>query len=176
MGKRKSRPPPIIVPGYPVLSYRPAAPPATPFEDLDIILTSSGRELRHECYLQRSQQIPHAASATLAIPSSTVSITPAKRPSGSRAHPFDSTAGSNWSPDEDARMIGLRNNGMNWKQISEQFPGRTEASYRSHYLYCTEAHGAWDENRKDKLARLYERYVEEYRTQRDLIQQANHSS
>jgi len=33
-----------------------------------------------------------------------------------------------WQPEEDARLIELVENGMSWKNISEDLPGRSELS------------------------------------------------
>jgi Myb-like DNA-binding domain len=75
------------------------------------------------------------------------------RPSGAQKQ-------SKGSPDEDAKIIELRGNNMKWEDISKQFPGRSAVSCRLHYQNYLERRSEWDENRKNKLARLYERYVE----------------
>ena len=62
-----------------------------------------------------------------------------------------------WSPEEDAAIIKLRGQGMQWRAISEYFPGRSPTSCRLHYQNYLE-NGEWDEEQKTKLARIYERY------------------
>lgn len=65
---------------------------------------------------------------------------------------------SKWSPEEDAQIIALRGSGMKWDDISKRLPGRSSISCRLHYQNYLERRGEWDEERKNKLARLYERY------------------
>lgn len=48
---------------------------------------------------------------------------------------------------------------MKWEDISKQLPGRSAISCRLHYQNYLERRSEWDEDRKNKLARLYERYV-----------------
>ena len=67
---------------------------------------------------------------------------------------------SKWSPDEDAKIIQLRQNGMTWEDISKQFAGRSATSCRLHYQNYIEKHPSWDDTSKTKLANLYDRYVE----------------
>jgi hypothetical protein len=64
---------------------------------------------------------------------------------------------SKWSPDEDALIIELRGSGMKWEDISKRLPGRSAISCRLHYQNYLERRSEWDEERKNKLARLYER-------------------
>jgi len=48
---------------------------------------------------------------------------------------------------------------MRWRDISRLIPGRTETSCRLRYQNYVEKDTDWSEEQKDKLARLYERYV-----------------
>ncbi|CAG7557256.1 unnamed protein product [Fusarium equiseti] len=64
---------------------------------------------------------------------------------------------SKWSPEEDALIIELRGKGMKWEDISKRLPGRSAISCRLHYQNYLERRSEWDEERKNKLARLYER-------------------
>ncbi len=66
---------------------------------------------------------------------------------------------SKWSPEEDALIIELRGSGMKWEDISKQLPGRSAISCRLHYQNYLERRSEWSEERKDKLAQLYERYT-----------------
>jgi hypothetical protein len=64
---------------------------------------------------------------------------------------------SKWSPEEDTLIIELRGKGMKWEDISKRLPGRSAISCRLHYQNYLERRSEWDEERKNKLARLYER-------------------
>lgn len=64
---------------------------------------------------------------------------------------------SKWSPEEDALIIELRGSSMKWEDISKRLPGRSAISCRLHYQNYLERRSEWDEERKNKLARLYER-------------------
>jgi hypothetical protein len=64
-----------------------------------------------------------------------------------------------WSPEEDAEIIQLRRDGMKWEDISKHLPGRSAITCSLHYQNYLERRAEWDEDRKNKLARLYERYV-----------------
>ncbi|KAK4067939.1 Myb [Trichoderma simmonsii] len=65
---------------------------------------------------------------------------------------------SKWSPEEDAIIIELRGRGMKWEDVSKRLPGRSAISCRLHYQNYLERRSEWDEERKNKLARLYERF------------------
>jgi hypothetical protein len=61
-----------------------------------------------------------------------------------------------WSAEEDAQIIKLRGSGMKWDDISERLPGRSSISCRLHYQNYL-ATREWNGERKDNLARLYEK-------------------
>ncbi|KAI5283507.1 hypothetical protein KEM54_002081 [Ascosphaera aggregata] len=65
---------------------------------------------------------------------------------------------SKWSAREDALIIEYRNKNMKWKEISREIPGRSATSCRLHYQNYLEKRCVWNEDRKNKLARLYERF------------------
>ena len=71
---------------------------------------------------------------------------------------------SKWSPEEDSKIIQLRQDGMKWEDISKHLPGRSPIGCRLHYQNFLERRSEWNEDRKNKFARLYERYVEKRRT------------
>ena len=75
------------------------------------------------------------------------------------AHTAESPAKkqSKWSPEEDALIIELRGSGMKWEDISKRLPGRSAISCRLHYQNYLERRSEWDEDKKNKLARVYER-------------------
>jgi hypothetical protein len=79
-------------------------------------------------------------------------------PSNDSARPPAKTQ-SKWSPEEDTLIIELRGKGMKWEDISKRLPGRSAISCRLHYQNYLERRSEWDEERKNKLARLYERQV-----------------
>jgi hypothetical protein len=66
---------------------------------------------------------------------------------------------SKWTPEEDALIIALRGQGEKWEDISKKLPGRSAISCRLHYQNYLERRSEWDEERKNRLARIYERYV-----------------
>ncbi|RMZ75110.1 hypothetical protein DV737_g5434, partial [Chaetothyriales sp. CBS 132003] len=88
------------------------------------------------------------------------SSVPAKRSSSSTdfVGQYPAKKQSKWSSDEDARIIQLRGDGMKWEDISKHLPGRSAISCRLHYQNYLERRSEWDEDRKNKLARLYERF------------------
>lgn len=85
-----------------------------------------------------------------------------KRLAPSGGHSTESPAKkkqSKWSPEEDAAIIELRGNGMKWEDISKHLPGRSAISCRLRFQNYLERRSEWDDEKKNKLARLYERYV-----------------
>lgn len=64
-----------------------------------------------------------------------------------------------WTPDEDKLLIELRGKGMTWAEIAKRFSGRSPISCRLHYQNYLEKQVHWDEEQKNKLARLYTWYV-----------------
>lgn len=48
---------------------------------------------------------------------------------------------------------------MKWDDISKRLPGRSAISCRLRYQNYSERRPDWDEEKKNKLARLYVRYV-----------------
>jgi hypothetical protein len=69
---------------------------------------------------------------------------------------------SKWTPEEDNLTIELRGQGMKWDDIAKRLPGRSSISCRLRYQNYLEKRAVWDEEKKNKLARLYARYVQEY--------------
>lgn len=65
---------------------------------------------------------------------------------------------SKWTPQEDALVVQLRGMGKKWNDISNALPGRSAISCRLHYQNYLERRPEWDEERKDLLANLYEKY------------------
>ena len=111
---------------------------------------------------QYSSQAPPQTNTGSAQPSINIpqpaSIS-SKRPPPSQPHPSASPAKkqSKWTPSEDALIIDLRGSGMKWEDISKRLPGRSAISCRLHYQNYLERRSEWDEEKKNRLARLYER-------------------
>lgn len=114
------------------------------------------------------QQLPPKVSAASPRPIAHVAPPPrvaSTQMSGRRGIPPHTTdqppvkKQSKWSPEEDALIIELRGKGMKWEDISKRLPGRSAISCRLHYQNYLERRSEWDEERKNKLARLYERLV-----------------
>ncbi|RMZ77974.1 hypothetical protein DV738_g4139, partial [Chaetothyriales sp. CBS 135597] len=104
----------------------------------------------------RSSAAPPANYSTL----STGQSVPAKRSASAAdlAPQYPAKKQSKWSSEEDARIIQLRGDGMKWEDISRHLPGRSAISCRLHYQNYLERRSEWDEDRKNKLAKLYERF------------------
>ena len=66
---------------------------------------------------------------------------------------------SKWTPNENSLIIELCGSGMKWEDISKRLRGRSAISFRLHYQNYLERRSEWDEEEKNKLARLYERSV-----------------
>lgn len=75
------------------------------------------------------------------------------------AQPVESPAKkqTKWSPEEDKLIVELRGKGMKWEDIAEQVPGRSTLACRLRYQNYLERRAEWDDEKKNKLARLYER-------------------
>ncbi|QDS76982.1 hypothetical protein FKW77_005754 [Venturia effusa] len=63
-----------------------------------------------------------------------------------------------WTPEEDKLAIELRRNGMKWDDIAKKLPGRSAISCRLRYQNYSEKRQEWDDEKKNKLARLYNRF------------------
>ena len=95
---------------------------------------------------------PPAGFATSTIPSKrTASLAPLLGESPPKKQ-------GKWTPEEDALNIELRRTGMKWDDISKRLPGRTALSCRLRYQNYSEKRAEWDDEKKNKLARLYDRY------------------
>ncbi|KAK4698007.1 hypothetical protein P7C71_g155, partial [Lecanoromycetidae sp. Uapishka_2] len=88
-------------------------------------------------------------------------VAPAKRRLGADDQPSGSPArakkSQKWSPTENAEIIRLRGGGMKWDDISKRIPGRSPISCRLHYQNYLEKRSEWNEEQRDKLARVYDR-------------------
>lgn len=91
-----------------------------------------------------------------------VSSIPAKR--GAAFPPSAESPGppekkGKWTPEEDKLAIELRRGGMKWDDIAKRLPGRSAISCRLRYQNYSEKRQDWDDEKKNKLARLYNRFV-----------------
>ncbi|KAF2002509.1 hypothetical protein P154DRAFT_140188 [Amniculicola lignicola CBS 123094] len=68
---------------------------------------------------------------------------------------------SKWTPEEDNLTIELRGQGMKWDDIARRLPGRSSISCRLRYQNYLEKRAVWDEEKKNKLARLYARFKDQ---------------
>lgn len=99
----------------------------------------------------------HGSANTNGSPPSTL-----KRQASQTPLPEESPAKkqSKWTPEEDNLTIELRGQGMKWDDIAKRLPGRSSISCRLRYQNYLEKRAIWDEEKKNKLARLYARYVQ----------------
>ena len=153
------------------LQNRPILPPVK--VDISLLLESQDEEEAapgNPAPVYPSRTAPNLPPGTAAIftgptPAAVVPpLTKAGSTGGTKrlqpAHTTESPAKkqSKWSPEEDALIIELRGSGMKWEDISKRLPGRSAISCRLHYQNYLERRSEWDEDKKNKLARLYERY------------------
>lgn len=147
------------------LQNRPILPPAK--VDISLLLKPQDEEDAPPVNppLFRSMPGPPPGAPILTGPAPSVAP-PLTKPGASGgtkrlqpAHTAESPAKkqSKWSPEEDALIIELRGSGMKWEDISKRLPGRSAISCRLHYQNYLERRSEWDEDKKNKLARLYER-------------------
>ncbi|CAG5190090.1 uncharacterized protein ALTATR162_LOCUS12127 [Alternaria atra] len=101
---------------------------------------------------------PHHAYSTDHSPPSTV-----KRQASQTPLPDGSPAKkqSKWTPEEDNLTIDLRGQGMKWDDIAKRLPGRSSISCRLRYQNYLEKRAIWDEEKKNRLARLYARFKDQ---------------
>lgn len=64
-----------------------------------------------------------------------------------------------WTPEEDNLIIDLRGQGVKWDDIAKRLPDRSSTSCRLRYQNYLEKRAVWDEEKKNKLARIYARCV-----------------
>ena len=79
-------------------------------------------------------------------------------PNGNRTSGSPNRSKGKWTAAENARIIVLRGRGMKWDDISLEIPGRSAISCRLHYQNYLEKRADWDEEQRNKLARVYDRY------------------
>ncbi|KAF2878431.1 hypothetical protein BDV95DRAFT_589367 [Massariosphaeria phaeospora] len=109
---------------------------------------------------------PPAPTATPQLPPGLNGSPPSqliKRPASQTPLPEESPAKkqSKWTPEEDNLTIELRGQGMKWDDIAKRLPGRSSISCRLRYQNYLEKRAVWDEEKKNKLARLYARFKDQ---------------
>ncbi|KAI9774967.1 MAG: hypothetical protein M1840_000183 [Geoglossum simile] len=104
----------------------------------------------------QNESLPPGSSRSSSLPPP-IQSAPVKRSLPPNSTESPAKKQSKWSADEDALIIELRGGGMKWEDISNRLPGRSAISCRLHYQNYLERRSEWDEERKNKLARLYER-------------------
>jgi hypothetical protein len=62
---------------------------------------------------------------------------------------------SNWTPEEDEKLIELKNQEMTWGNIAKELTGRSPVSCRMRHQKRLVKQAIWDEKMKNKLARHY---------------------
>jgi len=81
-----------------------------------------------------------------------------KRPLAPKSTSSPSKKQTKWTPEEDAIIIELRGRNEKWEDISKKLPGRSTIAARLRYQNYIERQSVWDDEKKTKLARLYERF------------------
>lgn len=86
-----------------------------------------------------------------------------KRRASTEPHPSEPLVKkqSKWTAEENDLIVKLRGDGLKWREITRHLPGRSELSCRLHYQNFLERRPLWNEEQKNKLARLYVRYRKE---------------
>ena len=106
----------------------------------------------------QSSPSPPPSSSTCTLPSLLRStLFSASSPSHPSATPAKRQ--SKWTENENKSIIKLRNDDMKWEDISKKLPGRSAISCRLHYQNYLERSSEWDEEKRNRLAILYEQYV-----------------
>ncbi|KAJ5833138.1 hypothetical protein N7474_001449 [Penicillium riverlandense] len=155
------------------LQNRPILPPAK--VDISLLLKPQDEEEATQvnssaAYPPVSIPAPYPGSSApilppgpglVAAPPPLIKSNPGKRLQPAHTSESPAKKQSKWSPEEDALIIELRGSGMKWEDISRRLPGRSAISCRLHYQNYLERRSEWDEDKKNKLARLYERFKAE---------------
>ena len=142
-------PGPTIYPAYP--------PPGPPLQPAPGYAMPQGRPELMNYYSPRNAPGPPPPTSYVEPPH----VTPLKRPPSQDPHPYEPAPKkqSKWTDEEDDQLITLRGEGMKWEEIAKHVPGRSAIACRLHYQNFLERRAAWDEEKKNKLAQLYNRSV-----------------
>ena len=128
----------------------------------NLIQAANSTQYRHDQSL--SQQHVQSPSYQQQPPQKPPNRYPSGPAGTKRASPPDDTQSgppqkrqSKWNPEEDRKIIAYRGQGMKWSEISARLWPRSEIGCRLHYQNYLEKRSDWDEEKKNKLARVYER-------------------
>jgi hypothetical protein len=123
-----------------------------PTSDLSQAIGNMQHAMHDHCQVQNYQQ-PNYQPPNLSWNRPLASaITRNDPPGSSRAK-----ARAKWSSEEDTLIINLRGKDLRWEDIAKQLPGRSATACRLHYQNYLEKDVDWDEDRKDHLARVYDK-------------------
>ncbi|KAL5400097.1 hypothetical protein PMIN03_012577 [Paraphaeosphaeria minitans] len=137
---------------------------------MNIDLLIHGSQIQSERPVATLGPVPQSTTPTTHDPKRLVStnshglsLSQIKRSASQEPLPEESPAKkqSKWTPEEDNLTIELRGQGMKWDDIAKRLPGRSSISCRLRYQNYLEKRAVWDEEKKDKLGRLYARFKDQ---------------
>ncbi|KAL8933490.1 MAG: hypothetical protein Q9211_005750 [Gyalolechia sp. 1 TL-2023] len=108
---------------------------------------------------QATRQPSFGSQAARLVPTSSSKRTASTSPQDSRQANKKPTR--QWSKSDSEELLKLRGDNMKWEDIAGQFPGRTSTACRLRYQNYLERKHDWTDEKKAKLARLYDRYKHE---------------
>lgn len=109
---------------------------------------------------QATRQPGFGGQASRLIPTSSSKRTASTSPQESRQANKKPTR--QWSKSDSEELLRLRGDNMKWEDVARHFPGRTSTACRLRYQNYLERKYDWTDEKKAKLARLYDRYVIRY--------------
>ena len=146
-----------------------ASQPKGPNQALPPLAQPGSRENASLPDPQYNSQLPPLASLSYLMPGNQSSyvppvLIPNKRPIADESHPWEPPPKkqSKWTEEEDDLIITLRGEGTKWEEIAKHIPGRSAIACRLHYQNFLQRRAGWDEEKKNKLAQLYNRSVTAY--------------
>lgn len=152
-------------PAYSASAPIPSSSPTGPLVQEGPLIQPLGMKF-HQQQVQPDLQHPQTISPYAPPPPSTgcniigpPPLQTTKRAASQTPLPEESPAKkqSKWTQEEDNLTIELRGTGMKWDDIAKRIPGRSSISCRLRYQNYLEKRAVWDEEKKNKLARLYAR-------------------
>ncbi|KAI4167958.1 MAG: hypothetical protein LQ343_006752 [Gyalolechia ehrenbergii] len=108
---------------------------------------------------QATRQPGFGGQASRLIPTSSSKRTASTSPQESRQANKKPTR--QWSKSDSEELLRLRGDNMKWEDVARHFPGRTSTACRLRYQNYLERKYDWTDEKKAKLARLYDRYKHE---------------
>ncbi|KAL9000249.1 MAG: hypothetical protein Q9188_005719 [Gyalolechia gomerana] len=104
---------------------------------------------------QATRQPGFGGQASRLIPTSSSKRTASTSPQESRQANKKPTR--QWSKSDSEELLRLRGDNMKWEDVARHFPGRTSTACRLRYQNYLERKYDWTDEKKAKLARLYDR-------------------